>query len=100
MNITKLAAKPQLVQIVIDDEKIVKEYGEPIVLYTWDRQPMEVFLKLADLKKDNISVSQIVGIARDLVLDENGQKVLVDDVTLPTDVLLEAVSKVTDILGK
>jgi hypothetical protein len=98
MNITKLAAKPQLVELVIDDADIVKEYGEPITIYTWDRQPIEVFLKLATVGKED--TGKIIEIARDLILDEKGNKVLTDGVMLPTDVLMAALAKVTEQLGK
>lgn len=98
MKISQLSAKPQLVEVTIDDESIVKEYGEAITLYTWDRQPIEVFLKLASLKEAN--TAQILDVARELILDEKGQVVLKDGVTLPTDVLIAAMSKVTELLGK
>lgn len=98
MKISQLSAKPQLVEVIIDDEAIVKEYGEAITLYTWDRQPIEVFLKLASLKEAN--TAQILDVARDLILDEKGQVVLKDGVTLPTDVLIAAMTKVTELLGK
>jgi hypothetical protein len=98
MKISQLSAKPQLIEVVIDDEAIVKEYGEAITMYTWDRQPIEVFLKLAALK--NADTAMILEVARDLILDEKGEVVLKEGVTLPTNVLIAAMSKVTELLGK
>lgn len=98
MNLSQLAAKPQLIELTIDDEDIVKTYGEPITLHTWDRQPIELFLKLASLKQAD--TKQIIEVSRDLILDEKGEILLKDGVMLPTDVLMAALTKVTDLLGK
>lgn len=98
MQLSKLAAKPQLIELIIDDEDIIKEYGETITLHTWDRQPIELFLKLAGLKQAD--TTQIIEIARELILDENGEVLLKDGMMLPTNVLMAALAKVTDLLGK
>jgi hypothetical protein len=37
---------------------------------------------------------------RTLILDEKGQEILKEDAMLPTHVLMKAIAKVTDILGK
>jgi hypothetical protein len=98
MKLSQLSAKPQLIEVTLDDEATVAEYGESITFYTWDRQPMEVFMKMAAL--DQTNVGTILDIVKTLILDEKGKEILKDDNMLPTDLLMKAVGKVTDMLGK
>lgn len=100
MNITQLAAQPQLVKITLDSETITKTYGEPVEFYTWDRQPLEIFMKLVSASMDHKNISQMIDVMRILILDEKGEIVIKDKVMLPTDILMEAMGKVMQILGK
>jgi hypothetical protein len=97
MKLTTLAAKPQLVEVTLDDEATVQEYGEAITFHTWDRQPMSVFMKLAQSSES--SQSEAINIVKDLILDEHGDRLLVDETMLPTKVLMKAIAKVTSLLG-
>ena len=64
MKLSQLTAKPQLIQIVIDDEETVTEFGEQLEFYTWDRQPMDVFMKLANAQSsDATGIIEIVYIS-------------------------------------
>lgn len=98
MKLSQLTAKPQLIEVSIDDEQTIQEFGEAIVFHTWDRQPMDVFMKLANAS--NNDTSNIINIVRTLILDEKGKEILKDDAMLPTHVLMKAIGKVTDLLGK
>ena len=98
MKLSALTAKPQLIEVTIDDEDTIKEFGEAITFHTWDRQPMDVFMKLANATgNDTIG---IISIVRTLILDEKGKEVLKDDAMLPTHILMKAIAKVTELLGK
>jgi hypothetical protein len=59
---------------------------------------MDVFMKLASATQDN--TSGIIEIVKTLVLDEKGVEILKDDNMLPTSILMKAISKVTEMLGK
>lgn len=98
MKLSQLSAKPQLVKIELMDEEIQKEFGEAIEFYTWDRQPMDVFMKLASATQDN--TTGIINIVKTLILDEDGKEILTDDTMLPTNILMKAIAKVTELLGK
>jgi hypothetical protein len=98
MKLSQLSAKPQLIEIKIDDEDTVKEFGEAITFHTWDRQPMDVFMKLANMT--NNDTASIIDIVKTLILDDNGKEILTKDSMLPTHVLMKAITKVTDLLGK
>lgn len=98
MKLSQIAAKPQLIMVSIDDEDIVKEFGEPIEFWTWDRQPMDVFLKLASV--DSTNAGSIIDTVRDLILDEKGKPVLNNEVSLPTKVMMRVITKIVEMLGK
>lgn len=98
MKLSQIAKKPQLTLISLDDEEIVKEFGEPLEFYTWDRQPMDVFLKLSTVDSNNQSA--IISAVRDLVMDEKGNKILEGEDVLPTAVMLKVMSRVVEGLGK
>lgn len=98
MKLSELAKKPQLTEITLDEPHLVEEYGESINFYILDRLPIDTFTKLASIKTDNVSDMFVV--MRDLILDENGDPVMIEDKVLPTDILTACVTKVSEYLGK
>jgi hypothetical protein len=97
-HISQLASKPQLIEVILDDEDVVTEFGEPLAFHTWDRQPLDLFLKLAN--RDQQDAASMLNLVRTLILDEKGKEVITDEVTLPTTVLMKIITKVVDLLGK
>lgn len=97
MKLSKLVAKPQLIKITIDDEDIVKEYGEAVEFWIYDRQPMDVFMQLASV--DSTNVAQISTVISDMVLDENGKPVLKGGGALPISVMMKVIQTVVETLG-
>lgn len=98
MKLSQLAAKPQLVKIELDDEITINEYGEPIEFWTWDRQPLDIFMKLANAtQNDQVGVIEIV---RKLILDEDGKEIINDGAMLPSGILINVIGKIVDKLGK
>ena len=98
MKLEALASKPKLTAITIDDEKIVENYGEPLEFYIYDRQPMDVFMKLAALEGEH-SVGDITTLAGEMIMDEKGKKILTDGNVLPVDVMLKVVEATVTRLG-
>ena len=98
MKLTQLAAKPQLVRIELNDEDIVAEFGEALEFFVWDRQPMEKFISLAQMKTDNLG--EMIRVVNEMVLDENGKAILEGDAVLPTNVMTKVIGKVVETLGK
>lgn len=98
MKLSELAKKPQLIKVTISDQDIVEEFGEPLEFWTWDRQPMDVFLKLAAI--DQTNTASVIDAVRGLVMDEAGKPVLDKEVTLPTKVLMRVITTVVENLGK
>jgi hypothetical protein len=98
MKLSQICSEPQLIEIKLDDEDIVKQYGEPLSFYTWDRQPMEVFMRLANVETKN--AGELINIMKTLILDDDAKPIINDKNMLPTAVLMKAVTKVTEQLGK
>ena len=98
MKLSELAKKPQLIPVTIDDADIVADYGSVIEFWTWDRQPMDVFLKLASINGENQAA--VMEAVKELVLNEDGTQVITNDVSLPTRVMMRVITKVVEGLGK
>jgi len=98
MKLSQLAAKPQLIKLTVDDEATVKEYGEPIEFWTWDRQPLETFMKLAN--SDQHNAAAMIDVVRTLILDDKGKEVITKDLMLPSTILIKVISKIVEALGK
>lgn len=98
MDLKSLVAKPQLKKILIDDEDTVKEYGEPLEFYVWDRQPVETFMKLADMDKSNFS--KVVELVNELILDKDAVRVVEPGMALPQTIYIKAIEKVVAALGE
>ena len=98
MKLKSLAKQAELIKVTIDDEDIVKEYGEPLDFYVYDRQPMETFLKFA--ASGNQDTALMATIMKDMILDEDGTPVITDGHMLPSKVLVAAFTKVVAQLGK
>ena len=98
MKINQLAAKPQLIKLTLDDTDTIRDFGETVEFWTWDRQPLDTFMKLANADQGNMS--NMIDIVRTLILDEQGQQVITDDNMLPSQVLVKAIAKIVELLGK
>ena len=98
MKLSELAQKPQLQKITITNEAIVDKYGEELEFYIYDRQPLDIFTKMADLGEAN--AGEYIHVLKDIILDEHGSPVCSDDMVLPIDVLTEALKLIGEHLGK
>lgn len=98
MNLTELAKTPKLVKVTIDDEKIVKKYGETINFWIYDRVDMEKFMALANLD-GKTDIANVVNTMKDLILDEKGNKIIDGGRILPNDVMIKAVEVTVTQLG-
>jgi len=98
MKINQIASKPQLIMVTLDDEATIQELGESLDFWTWDRQPLDKFMKLASIKNDK--PEEIIAVVKTLILDENGKEVITGDVMIPTQILIRIIQKVVETLGK
>ena len=98
MNLEQLATKPQLIKITVDDADVVAQYGEPLDFYTWDRQPLELFLKFATSGTRDITT--MGDMLQTMVLNAEGQEIIRDGFVLPSKVLISVFSRLVAELGK
>lgn len=97
MKLKELSKKPALIEVILDDEDTVKEFGEPLTFQTWDRTPLDVFTKLAAVDQKN--AAEVVDVVRHLILDDDGREIIAKDQMLPPPVLIRAISKIVSTLG-
>ena len=98
MKLSELAKKPQLVELTIDQKDLVEKYGDELTFYMYDRQPLDIFTKLANATQDNIG--EYMTILKDIIMNEEGQPVMNDELILPIDLLTEAMKLIGERLGK
>jgi hypothetical protein len=97
MKLSQLAAKPQLIKVELDDEDILKEYGEPLEFWIFDRQPIDKYVEMAKTGSDNIG--EMVRIVNNLVLDETGEIIAKDGMVFPGKLMVKILQKVVETLG-
>ena len=101
MKLTELTAEPKLIEVLLDDEATVTEFSESLSFHTWDKQPMDVFMRLASVNSaDGQDTGAMIDIVKTMILDENGNAIMTGNTVLPVQVLLKVITKITEMLGK
>jgi hypothetical protein len=100
MQLSELAAEPQLKKLVLDSEDIIEKYGESIEFYIPDRLPLNEYMSLVSaMSDDSGDYSELLEFARGLMLDAKGKPILSDGKQLPTKLAMTAMTKVSSELG-
>ncbi len=98
LKLTQLASKPQLIKVYIDREDIKERYGDELEFWVYDRQPIDQFIKMATTSATDYA--EMIRMVNDLVLDEDGNKVIKEGEALPNDVMTAVINAVVERLGK
>jgi hypothetical protein len=98
MKLTQLSKKPELVKVELTDEETIKEYGEPLEFWIYDRTGMDVFVKMATMKSEDFG--DMVDLVNKMILDEDGTPIVKDGYLLPSNILTRVIGKVVETLGK
>lgn len=98
MDLTQLAAEPKLIEVMLDDKQTLKEFGEPLTFWTYDRQPLNTYLALSTAM--TADQDKAVELLKTLVLDKEGKPVMTGKMILPAKVMVSAMTKVMELLGK
>lgn len=93
-----LSTKPQLVRLTIDRPEIVEQYGDQLEFYILDRMSAEKYAEIISM--DQSDTRAIYMMLKDMILDETGQPVIDSERTLPANLLVEAVVKISEHMGK
>jgi hypothetical protein len=96
MKLSEIAKKQILIKITLDNEEIIKLYDEPVEFWMWDRQDVPVFLKMAQLKNDEVAIMNII---REIILDEKAQPMLKENEVLPIEIVTPLVTAILAHLG-
>lgn len=97
MKLSQLAAKPQLIKLELNDEDIIKEYGEPLEFWIYDRQPIDKFIEMATVGNENYG--EMIRMVNSMVMDEDGTIIASDGRVFPSKIVLKIINKVVDTLG-
>lgn len=98
MKLKDLATKPKLEKLTIQKPELVEKYGDELDFYVYDRQPLDVYGRLANA--DKMEMGETMEVVSELILDEEGNKVCQDEHTLPLDLQVEAMTLIGNFLGK
>lgn len=99
MDISKLATKPQLVEIVIDDADIVESFGEPITFWMKEHLDLNTYFDFYKFQKE-ASSDELMAILRKIILKSDGQPALESDDILPVNLTLATLVKINETVGK
>lgn len=99
MDISSLSKKPQLEQLDITDEEIVKTYGESITFYMMDHIDVNTYFSFYRLQQeeDGELLNQLL---RKIILKQDGKPALGPDEVLPVDITLAVLVRINENLGK
>jgi hypothetical protein len=99
MDIAKLAQKPQLQKLTLDDADIVERFGEPISFWIYDHMGISTyfnFYKLQQSEDDNL----LNDLLRKIILKEDGSPAVGPEEVLPVQLVLSILMRINDFLGK
>ena len=96
MKLVQIAKKPELVRVELNDEETIKEYGEPLEFWCYDRQPLDSFMKFANRADDPTIMIDIIS---QMILDEDGTPVMKDGLILPNTMMIRVANKLMETLG-
>jgi hypothetical protein len=97
MQLAELSKSPELIKISLDDEATIKEFGEALEFYTFDRQPMDVFMSLAGASTND--PTKMITALKPMILDQDGKEVIKDDKIIPSHILIRVYTKLVARLG-
>lgn len=97
MKLQQLAATPKLEKITLDHEDIIKEFGESIEFYVYDRQDLSTYMRLASINTEN--QGELFALVSDMVYDESGKHIINEKISLPINVMTKVIESVVKRLG-
>jgi hypothetical protein len=99
MDIQKLAKRPELVEVVLDDNSIIEEYGDIITFWMKDFVDINTYFDFFRSQSEKTGDELGILLAK-LILNEQGEPVLKEGETFPIDITVAALTKINERLGK
>ena len=82
MNISEFKIKPKIIEIEIDDEFIVKEYGDSIKFFMYDHLDLTTYFKFFKAQNEG-NTDELLRIVKKIILDDKGKQVMNEEYELP-----------------
>lgn len=99
MDISELAKKPKLEELLIDDADIIERYGESISFWIMDQMDVSTYFNFYKLQQSEDS-ELLNNLLRKLILNKEGNPCLKDGEVFPVDITLSILVKINEFLGK
>lgn len=98
-SISEFAKTPELMEIVLDSEDIIAEYGEPVVFYMKDFVDINTYFDFfrSQAEGNGEGLNEVI---RKLILNKEGNTVLGPGQALPVDLAVAVLGKINENLGK
>jgi hypothetical protein len=98
-SISEFAKTPELLEITLDSEDIVKEYGEPVIFYMKDFVDINTYFDFFRSQTDGNNAG-LNDVLKKIILNKEGKPALQDGQALPVDLAVAALGKINQNLGK
>jgi len=99
MDIKQFARKPQLIEVLLDNEELVKEYGEPIKFWMMDYVDISTYFDFFRSQGEGQG-EELNTLLRKIILNAEGQPAIGEDESLPIDISVAALTRINETLGK
>jgi hypothetical protein len=99
MNIGNFAKKPELIKIEINDPDITANYNGEVSFWLYDSVDINTYFNFFKSQADQDG-SQLNELLRNLILDEQGNKAILEGNVLPVDLAIAAITAINERLGK
>ena len=93
MELSSLKLKPQLIEITIADEDIVKQYGEAVTFYMLDHLDIQTYF---DFYKHQSAgdLTELTNIVKKILVNKDGKAILVKNETLPVILMSRVITAI------
>jgi len=98
MNIGEFAKKPELIKIEINTPEIMETYGV-VNFWLYDSVDINTYFNFFKSQSDQDG-AQLNELLRNLILDEQGNKAILEGNVLPVDLAIAAITAINERLGK
>jgi hypothetical protein len=99
VKIQEFKLQPKLIEVVLDGEDIVRDYGEAITFWMYDHLDLTTYFQFVRAQSE-AKTDELLQIIKSILRDENGNTVMDPDDQLPVDIFAEAVIAISRHLGK
>jgi hypothetical protein len=97
-SLSEFAKTPELLEIVLDHEQIIAEYGEAITFYMHDYVDITTYFDF--FRGQSEGGEAFADALRKIILNKDGLPILAPGQTLPVTLSIAVLSKINDNLGK